>query len=1180
MKFTFTFFLVFTLTASLWAQLPLANFTIQDTSCLNEQTSVANNSINSNSYQWDFCVGDFKEAPLITSNISSTIALSTGLKIVEELNNYYGFALSNSKLYRYSFGKDLNNTSPVVTDLGDLGVLSNAEGIDIIKEGSQWVGVTGFGASANGGNLIRLVWSDISLSPTAEDIGNFNFTGRLKEIQLVRQGSKYILVTPYYNANKLIRIDFGSSMLNTPVLDDVYTSAALINVRLPFGMSILKKQGNWQVVLGSILSKTISVFDLGTDILSVPTYVKSESFVSFDKILKVKVIREDDNFYGLVSTYNGALHLIDLKGLNASDTFEEVIIADMPVVSSIDIIKEGSRHFVFGAQRKLQRLIFESVCHASTSYSTETSPNVSYDQAGNYDITLTAYDNSRNSDYITKSITIATSLAPQINIQTTGNCLSSPISFSGQELSGSINNWNWDFGDGLGTSNLQTDTYSYTSTREYQVKLNVTDANGCNNFIMDTIQIYEEPIPDFSYQGSSLCTNSPVSFTNNSMGETGSIVTWSWNFNSEGNSTEKNPSYTFSDGGDKNITLSASIPGCSSEVSKNISISPGPLTSFTFDGTCEYDQYVFANTTTGDDITGYQWDFGDGYFSSNTAPSHKFETGGNYVVSLTASNLLGCNTMLEKVVAVHFIPELNFTNDLACSDNTITFFDQSFVQNANIVGRNWTLKNTGLGYEQSSSGQSPSFLLEGDGAYEIMLIDESNYGCLDTLVRNVNVYQSPVADFTINNTCFGDSTLFTKHVELPDGTELVSIDWLIDGLMYSDAEVKHKFQYPGSYDTELYVRADNLCPDNTKKSLTINPLPEIDFKLSSACEDQLVAINSTINSPFDHVRSYNWLINNKPVSSQDQFLYEFSKADDYAILLGVTTDNNCYNSFSKNIPINPSPKSNFDIFPSYGASPLHVQFTDRSQGADKISYSFSGYNDDSSIEANPTYVYNDIGEDIATQIAENEFGCTDTSTQSIEVVIPIYDIAVSNVHVELVDGKLKLLIGLQNNGTIIINNPIVRVDIADKISLNHKIETVLLPGDYNEYAIDFNIIIKANEPLDYICFSVSTKLGIYEDVVSYDNEQCTNIDNTFNVLEPFPNPARTIVDIPVILPSSGTCDLQMTGENGSIVYFKKFQDLNSGLNMIRMDLTPYRKGFYILTVHYADIETTNKIVIQ
>ena len=137
-----------------------------------------------------------------------------------------------------------------------------------------------------------------------------------------------------------------------------------------------------------------------------------------------------------------------------------------------------------------------------------------------------------------------------------------------------------------------------------------------------------------------------------------------------------------------------------------------------------------------------------------------------------------------------------------------------------------------------------------------------------------------------------------------------------------------------------------------------------------------------------------------------------------------------------------------------------------------------------------------------------------------------------------------------------------------------------MPGDYNEYEIDFDVIINAKEPLDYICFSVDTKLGIYDDVVPYDNEQCTNIDNSFNLLEPFPNPARTHVDIPVILPSSGVCDLQMTGENGSIVYFKKFQDLNSGLNIIRMDLAPYRKGFYILTVRYADRETTSKIVIQ
>jgi hypothetical protein len=178
------------------------------------------------------------------------------------------------------------------------------------------------------------------------------------------------------------------------------------------------------------------------------------------------------------------------------------------------------------------------------------------------------------------------------------------------------------------------------------------------------------------------------------------------------------------------------------------------------------------------------------------------------------------------------------------------------------------------------------------------------------------------------------------------------------------------------------------------------------------------------------------------------------------------------------------------------------------------------------------------------------------------------------------DDQIKFTIHIQNNGTIVINNPYVKIDLGNEFSLNHKIDASLMPGESGGYEIDFEIIKRSNQPLNYICFSLVKQLGAYVDIEPFDNEQCISIDNSFNVLEPFPNPARTHVDIPFILPSAGDCDFQMAGENGNIVYLKKFLNLNAGLNTIQMDLAPYRNGFYLLTIRYADIETTKKIVIQ
>jgi hypothetical protein len=137
-----------------------------------------------------------------------------------------------------------------------------------------------------------------------------------------------------------------------------------------------------------------------------------------------------------------------------------------------------------------------------------------------------------------------------------------------------------------------------------------------------------------------------------------------------------------------------------------------------------------------------------------------------------------------------------------------------------------------------------------------------------------------------------------------------------------------------------------------------------------------------------------------------------------------------------------------------------------------------------------------------------------------------------------------------------------------------------MPGDHNEYEIDFDVINNSGNALDYVCFYFEDSINNHKDVVPYDNYQCLNIDNSFRVLDPFPNPARTHVDVPVILPSAGGCTLQLVGENGNVVYYKEFPDLRTGVNVLRLELDMYQKGFYLLTIQHTNIETTKKIVIR
>ena len=1170
------------------AEKPFVSFSPQDSVCLGEDLQISNTTINGDHYVWDFCFDGLGNEVGVTELTTLSDALSPeGIEVVQDQGNWYGFVASrdNSKIFRLDFGSSLDNT-PTVVDLGNLGGLSSGpKDIRFVKEGGNWFGIL---ANMSAANLVRLEFgTDLSNTPTGTNLGNLSGWSTIRGMDLVQTTDSIIVIVSSSGNSKLSIVNFGNTITNTPGAGDVLDiGVGNPLIVTPMGVSLEREGERWYGLLSSYGANKVIMMDFGANIFSEPVFTEvGTASLPTDCELQ----RDGDRYYGIVQTSSSGQYRLDFgTSMGVPPPLELMSgVSGLSNVFNIAIVKTSPTWKIFTISylsKKIKKIDFEDVCgsvsqHSSTAFEPQ---GISYDSAGIYAIELTAYSSNGNYDTSEEVVVVKAVSSPTISFTTANACIANENTFTATSSDdASISEWNWDFGDGSATASGQNANYQYADTGSYVVNLSILATNGCNNNAQFNLQLYAVPAPDFSIPSGLICSNTDVGFTNTSaVYGADTLISWSWDFNGEGSLNTEEGEYTFADQGAKSIHLRADLTGCVVTRTKEIQVTSGPLTNFDFIGECEYEQFEFINNTSGDGITGYQWDFGDGYFSSNTTPIHKYEVGGNYVLGLTASSSTGCDATLEKVLIVHRTPELNFTNELACSDNSVTFFDQSSVPGANIVEQYWTLKNKSIGFEKTASGSSPSVALEGVGEYELTLIDVSNYGCVDTLVKNIEVHPSPIAELTMDNTCYGEEALFTQTSILPDGLELASVDWLIDGNLYSNEEVvSHEFQTPGDYEVELYVRAGNFCPDIISKTLSINPLPEIDFEFSSYCEDQLVTIRSTTYSPFDPVSSYDWLINNTQVSSSEQFIYEFSSADEYTFSLGVTTENNCYNIMSEEVTIDPRPKAKFDVYPSYGATPLNVQFTDRSNGAEQVSYLFSLYNEEGSAESNPNYIYHDVGKDIATQIVENEFGCSDTSTQAIEVVIPIYDISVSDVRVSVFDGKLKLLVGLQNNGTIILNNPYVRVDLAKKISVNQKIETTLMPGEYNEYEIDFDVIINSNEALDYVCFSFADSINNHIDVNPYDNYQCLDMDNSFRVLDPFPNPAGAHVDIPVILPSAGACDLQLVGENGNVVYNKQYPDLNAGLNVIRMELSMYRKGFYLLTVNNGGVERTKKIVI-
>lgn len=208
----------------------------------------------------------------------------------------------------------------------------------------------------------------------------------------------------------------------------------------------------------------------------------------------------------------------------------------------------------------------------------------------------------------------------------------------------------WDLGDGT-TKNSSTEntiTHVYYETGSYKVELcaysKKEDKSSCASV---NIQVVNYPLANFSFD-SAACTNPcAVQFTNSST----YANTFFWDFGDGTTSTEENPSHEYTSGELFTVTLTASNQYGNSTSTAEINViepyPPSAVFTLTEDGDFTPKGVQFNNLTSNG--TEYEWNFGDGFSSSEFEPYHIFNGSGSYLVTLKASNIYGSDTYSQFV---------------------------------------------------------------------------------------------------------------------------------------------------------------------------------------------------------------------------------------------------------------------------------------------------------------------------------------------------------------------------------------------------------------------------------------------------------------------------------------------------------------------------------------------------
>ncbi|MBI2871637.1 MAG: PKD domain-containing protein [Chloroflexi bacterium] len=252
------------------------------------------------------------------------------------------------------------------------------------------------------------------------------------------------------------------------------------------------------------------------------------------------------------------------------------------------------------------------------------------------------------------------------------------VNFSSAPSQGTVTGWAWDFnGDGAFDSTAANPSFTYAIAGVFSVRLRVTGPAGSHPLTLSNLVTVEaRPVADFDTVGARTGNVTPtslggpgpltVAFQDRS---TGSPTRWLWTVpgSVEQNSTLQNPTFTFNQGNDFDVTLRvfrtvagrelASDPLTRSAYVRTISVDfdVAPTSTAIGPGQTSTPPVNFTDRSSGT-VDQWSWRVRNEagavvYESTEQDPSHRFRAGGTYSVRLEVAGP-GGSAALERAGAI------------------------------------------------------------------------------------------------------------------------------------------------------------------------------------------------------------------------------------------------------------------------------------------------------------------------------------------------------------------------------------------------------------------------------------------------------------------------------------------------------------------------------------------------
>ncbi|RZK80753.1 MAG: PKD domain-containing protein [Pedobacter sp.] len=415
-----------------------------------------------------------------------------------------------------------------------------------------------------------------------------------------------------------------------------------------------------------------------------------------------------------------------------------------------------------------------------------------------------------------------------------------------------VNKWFWDFGDGE-TSIEQNPKHIFTTSGIKTIKFSAGLDDGCMSDIIEKVITVKAKIsPGFRLSATG-CVDKDIAFRDESTVESNVAVTsWLWDFGDGNTSTDKNPVHKFSQNGTFTVVLKVkSADGCESiPFPQTIVINKLPVPDFELPEACIEDMAVFTNKSKNADgsengLT-YSWNFGDPGSANNTSTTangiHKFNTPGDYQVSLTATNASGCS--FTKIISFTVngstvTPSFTIANqNNLCSNNELVLQSTSSVNSGRITrilfymdfgnqpNAQPDISDVNPNNTKVYTYKYPAFTAALNKTFVVKMVAYSGTECFSESIKTITVKPSPNVVFS----AVPPMCLNSGIVDITQARETLGVNGtgvLTGPGVGSDGKFNPLVAGLGVHTLTYTFSGQNLCSESKTQIVTVNPVPSV-----------------------------------------------------------------------------------------------------------------------------------------------------------------------------------------------------------------------------------------------------------------------------------------------------------------------------------------------------------------